>query len=255
MTTIPAPSDLPDPAPAPTLLLTRPEEASRAFVARLGDWPGPVIHAPLLEIVALDAAPPVPSPRALIFTSAAALRAYRGPRDLPAFCVGAATTEAARERGLDAEMLGPDAATLVDALPGRAPPQPLAHVRGLHVALPVSERLAEAGLRCVDWVVYDQEARDLDAAARRALARAAVVVLPVFSPRSAGLLCAALLAAPPHAACRFVAISPAVADRVRADLPGAEVVVAERPDAEAMARAVHASARPAPALEGRRPLP
>jgi uroporphyrinogen-III synthase len=253
MTTIPAPSKAS--APTPVLLLTRPEPAASAFAAGLGGWPGPVVVSPLLEIVAVAPPAAVPDARALVFTSRNAVRFYGGPRDLPAFCVGAATRDAAAARGMAARVVGPDAAALVAALPGLAPPLPLLHVRGVHVAQPVAAQLAAAGLPCGELCVYDQLARPLSDAARAALAGDAPVLLPVFSPRSAALLGAALRDAPARAPCRFVAISAAVAARLAEALPGAAIDVAAAPDAAAMGEALHASARHVHLLEGRPPLP
>jgi uroporphyrinogen-III synthase len=259
MTTIPASGPAPDQASGtakpPKLLLTRPPAAAAAFLQALGPWAGQVILSPLLDIVPVRTAPPDPAPRALVFTSKSAVQAYEGATALPAYCIGDATTAAARGRGFHAQKVGADAADLVARLPALQPPEPLVHVRGVHVAKPVSAQLARSGLRCGEWIVYDQVARVLSDEATAALATPDAAILPVFSPRSADLLGRSLREIAPVADCIFVVISPAVAARIIDHLPNARVFTADAPDAAAMVDAVHASARHADALEGRRSLP
>lgn len=256
MPTIPAQDD----SRAPRLLITRPQTAAQRFVEALGPWPGEIIISPLLEIVPVATPPPTPPPNALIFTSKNAVTCYQGPLSLPAYCIGSATTAAARARGLSAERVGADAAELISGLPAYQPNQPLVHVRGMHVAQPVAASLTEAGLRCAEWIVYDQVARPLSPGARQALFAGSTdadtsLIIPLFSPRSAELLGASLTKVTASPAWRFVAISPNVADRIANLVPNTPILTAERPDAEAMVAAVHASASHVRALEGRAPLP
>lgn len=251
MTTIPPPG-----APeGPALLLTRPQAGSEAFLKELGGWIGRTVISPLTEIVAVETPCPKVAAAALIFTSKNAVARYSGPMDLPAFCIGTATTRAAERRGFEARCIAPDAGGLIATLPALEPPEPLWHVRGVHVAQPIATHLGAAGLRCFDWVVYDQVARGLTAEARLLLSRPGAVVLPVFSPRSADILGEALREEAPVADCIFPVISSAVASRLVHHLHAARIHLAESPDASGMVQAVHASARHVRALEGKPPLP
>ncbi|WP_347267675.1 uroporphyrinogen-III synthase [Paracoccus sp. (in: a-proteobacteria)] len=166
------------PIPDPVLLLTRPEAAARRFAAEPALARLAVIVSPVLRIVpvAHDAAR-IAAARGLVLTSVNAVPAAGAGRGRPAICVGPATAEAARAAGF-AVTEGPgDAARMLPLL--RDLDEGWLHPHGAHVAkvLPVP-----------GMVVYDQQPVALNAAARAALAGAAPVILPLFSPRSALLL-------------------------------------------------------------------
>jgi len=252
MTTIPAPATVPK-APA-TLLLTRPQPASEAFVTVLGAWPGSIIISPILRIEAVTGLAPPSAPASLIFTSKHAVAFYSGALEGRAFCVGEATTQAARSRGFDAVCVAADALGLIEVLPGLDPPQPLCHVRGHHVAQPVAAALGDKGLICTEWLVYDQVAQELSAQADQALSGTVSVIAPVFSPRSADLLGRAVAARTRTAPCHFVSMSARVTAQIIKHIPKAHILQASAPNAKAMANAVHASARHVRALEGKPPL-
>ncbi|WP_127901309.1 uroporphyrinogen-III synthase [Solirhodobacter olei] len=220
--------------PAPILLLTRPEAASRRFAeaarARFGAAVVPLI-APLIEITFADTRPDLAGIRGLVFTSengvAAYLRLEQG-RILPAWCVGPRTAEAARAGGLRAHAAGGDVAALAEMLAREGVTGPLLHSHGAHRAGDLEGRLAAAGIALRSHPAYAQEARAPSAEALAALAGQTPVIAPVFSPRSARLFRAAFPA--PDAPLRLVALSPAVAEALG---PG-PVRVAARPDAGAM---------------------
>jgi len=166
------------PNPEPILLLTRPEPASRRFAAALAGLGLEVVISPVLEIR------PVPhdggrlaAARGLVFTSVNAVPAAGAGRGRPAVCVGPATARAARAAGFDVTEGPGDAARMLPLLQGLG--EGWLHPHGAHVArtLPVP-----------GMVVYDQLPAPLNAPARAALAGAAPVILPLFSPRSSRLL-------------------------------------------------------------------
>lgn len=240
--------------PPTTLILTRPRPAAERFAAELGAWHGPILISPVLEIVPVQEPAPDASAQGLIFTSRAAVEHYPGPVGGPAHCVGRATTAQAEARGFEARFVGADAAQLVARLPALAPDTPLLHARGRHVAYPLAAKLSEAGLPCTEWIVYDQQPRPLSADVRSALVESAqgkrAVVLPVFSPRSADLLGDELRAIGIGGRICCVAISEAVATRIRSFTENAQILVAQTPDAPAMNAALHAAARHLHSLEG-----
>ena len=244
---VPGAGRSPRAAAPPVVLITRPEPDGAAFVEALRRAaPGPwrAVAAPLMRIVPL--APPVlPEGVELILTSRNAVRALVasgvGPRarGRPAWCVGEATAWAAREAGLVPVAAGEGPTGTADALVARiaerGPGAPLMHLRGEHARGEVAARLRAAGLDAREAVVYRQEALDLGPRARAALAAAAPLIAPLFSPRAAALLSRAA-SGPSAEAVHAVALSPAVAQAL--DLPGARVTICARPDAEAMIEAL-----------------
>ncbi len=242
----PGPATLGPPIP---VLLTRPQAQSQTFAAalqaRFGDRLRPVL-APLMAPVFLAPALPTGPFAAVIFTSATGVEAGRS-LDLPkrAWCVGAQTAARARAAGFQALSADGDAAALVAAILADPPTGRLLHLRGEEVRGDVADMLNSAGLETFSAVVYRQDPQPLTSEARAVLAENGPVIVPLFSPRTGALFRQALpddLRADLH----FVAMSEAVADAV-AGLAGT-VVIARRPDADAMldAVAVLLEMRPAP---------
>ncbi len=218
----------------PVLLLTRPEAASRRFLAELEVAAGRHLRAlvaPLMRIDGWTPLMPETPPAALILTSergaAAASRMRFGP--LPAWCVGERTAEAAREAGLDARAAGGDAERLLTAILNSGEAGPFLHLRGAHARGDLAARLSAAGRPCGEIVVYDQTALSPSPEMLELLGGSNPVVVPLFSPRSAALLARL---APVRAPLAVAALSPAVADAAAplSDQP----FVADRPDADAM---------------------
>ncbi|WP_108483755.1 uroporphyrinogen-III synthase [Oceaniglobus ichthyenteri] len=220
-----------------TLLLTRPQAQSLGFAetCRAAGWTGPIVTSPILEIVPRPM-PNRPAPgTTLIFTSVNGVEQATAQHDLAgfhAFAVGDTTAKAAQEAGMTCVSANGDFRDLL-ALLARHDTGPLLHLRGTHSAGDLTSALAEMGREAVEWVVYDQVAQPLNGAARRLLAAPGPVVLPLFSPRSARLLSAAVgeTAAP----LSLIAISQAAADAWRGN--GTMCVVAD-PTGKAMLAAI-----------------
>ena len=223
----------------PALLIPRPAAQGRAFAAALaraapGRW-RPVL-APVMEIRPHPDAVPAAGPDdLLVFTSANAVAAWAaaGRGGARAVCVGAATAAAARAAGLAAEALGPDAEALAAALAARTPQAGrVLHLRGAHAAADLAARLRAAGHRAEAHVVYDQAPVPLPAGVAADLAAGRIAALALFSPRSAGLLGAAVAPARIAPGTLAYCLSPAVAAAAaRLDLP---VRTAGVPEAAAM---------------------
>ncbi|RCW85819.1 uroporphyrinogen-III synthase [Paracoccus lutimaris] len=218
------PSDTSSSDAAPVLLLTRPEPASRRFAAEAAHLGLETVIAPVLRIVpvAHDTAR-LAQAQGLVFTSVHAVP-WAGPgQGRPAICVGPATAEAARAAGFNVTEGPGDAARMMPLLAGLG--EDWLHPHGAHVA----RQLPVPGM-----VVYDQMPQPLTDAAHRVLAGSAPVILPLFSPRSAGLLSAQLGQA--HAALWLVAISAAAAARWQGRQD--RLAVAAIPDAMGVLRAI-----------------
>lgn len=142
-------------APLPrTLLLTRPREQSLAFATALERvLPGrfQALVAPMLAIAPTGAPIALDGIQALLFTSAngvAQFAAQSPERGLPALCVGAMTTEAARRAGFAATSAEGDVAALARlARDAWRPGGTFLHVRGRHAAGDLVAALGAWGCR------------------------------------------------------------------------------------------------------------
>jgi uroporphyrinogen-III synthase len=219
------------------LLMTRPRAAAEKFVAGLPEWvvaAFPPVHAPLMQIVPLEATPDLTGYQGLIFTSAngatQAARLFKD-RSLPVWCVGPATTRAARNLGWQAEMRGENAAELIASLLQDSPAAPLLHLRGRHVTGDIAGTLSEAGLPCQDLAIYDQQLQHLTPEAIDLLTGSGDVIVPLFSPRSARQFADSC---PDHARPHLIVISQAVADEVKG-LNSNSLHICKSPNSEAVA--------------------
>jgi uroporphyrinogen-III synthase len=228
--------------PLPPLLLTRPAAQGDRFAGLLRTRFGTDLRILLSPLIAPEfLSPPLPvDPAGLLFTSesgvAGLARLWRGGTR-PAWCVGDRTAAAARAAGFEARSAAGDAAALVAMLAAEAPPGLLLYARGRDSRGDVAGALVRQGLRVAEAIVYAQVEQPLSAAARALLCGAAPVAVPLFSPRTAGLLAAAITADRLPAPVWIAALSPAVAEAAAAARP-ARLVIARRPDAPAMVEAL-----------------
>ncbi|MEX3017630.1 uroporphyrinogen-III synthase [Gymnodinialimonas hymeniacidonis] len=195
----------------PTLLLTRPRAASERFAEGLDGFD--VVIAPLMEIAPTDEPVSLDGISALILTSENAVP-FLPKSDLPAYCVGPRTAESATDAGFAAEVVGPNAEGLIDALIARRPAGPLLHVHGRHTRGDVVGHLQRAGLDARGIAAYAQNQVPANDALRRALEQSQVIV-PLFSPRSAALFAEAATEASENT------ILFALSEAVKAALPEA----------------------------------
>lgn len=223
---------------SPTILLTRPLAQSRRFAQELAGVTGlPVVISPLMAPVFLTPRLPAGPFRAVILTSETGAQAA-GPlrAALPgrAYCVGARTAAAAQAAGFEAVLAGGDAAELIATLGGAEKTGPLLHLRGQDSRGAIAETLTKRRIVTHEAVIYDQREQKLSAEAQGLLAGDAPLIVPLFSPRSAGLFAAAARGA---ANLWLAALSPAVAAAL-GDLPRLGLEIAEKPEAGPMLLAV-----------------
>lgn len=231
----------------PTLLLTRPEPQSQRFAVQVRDRFGrdwPILLSALMQIRFF--APPIDlsSFAGVIFSSengVAAAAAGGVPAFATCYCVGQRTTAAARAQGWDVALSGADSETLASAIIAAQIPGPLLHLHGQHRAGTLAHTLRSAGIQTGSAVIYDQQPRLPTTEAMALLAGTDPVLVPLFSSRSAQLFQQA--AASAQAPLWVAALSQAVADTLT--LPVARLVVAERPDADALLLAIGALFGPA----------
>ncbi|MEX0348285.1 MAG: uroporphyrinogen-III synthase [Paracoccaceae bacterium] len=233
--------------------MTRPRSAAERFIA---DLPVEVsaqlspIFSPLIEIEPLDVVPDLPGVDALVFTSANAVAVAARlieSRDHSCYCVGRATTAAARKNGWHATQSGDTAQQLIAALTRSKPSEQLLHLRGVHARGDIAKNLSRAGVSCREQAIYDQTLLPLSDAAMSALAGPQPVIAPFFSPRTARQFAETAQISAPLWIC---ALSPAVAEPLET-LHFQGLTIAERPDSAAMAKIVEMSLKRANRVEGR----
>lgn len=227
-------------SPKPTLLLTRPRAASERFITQL---PKTVRARLLFEISPLMRIEPIAGDldldglRGLIFSSANAVQhaiSLVPDRGLPCYCVGRATTGAAQDAGWTAHFAGQTADELVTQLPGLGVSGPLLHLSGAYRRGEIAERLSAAGLPCRASAIYDQRLCPLSDRALSLLKSSQLVIVPLFSPRTAGQFGVDLpKGAKPHLIAMSEAVLDAVPDHLRQ-----QVLLASQPDAAGMAEQV-----------------
>lgn len=216
------------------LLLTRPETASRRFLAQVeavAGQPVPHVIAPLMRIVPLDQRPELEGHASAIFTSEAGVAAFLqlgGKARGPAWCVGARTAQAATEAGFAVQHVAQDAEQLVAVI---NPLGPVVHFHGVHTRGDVVNRLASRGISAQGCAIYDQRPEPLSGEAKDALMSPGGICLPVFSPRTAQLF-AQSCPDGMQSGLHVVALSKAVADAV--SWPAKRICVAVEPTGDAM---------------------
>ncbi|AML50836.1 hypothetical protein RC74_05670 [Falsihalocynthiibacter arcticus] len=169
----------------PALLLTRPIQAAQDFANRLNLGPEEdVTYSPLIEIeylqydVGFEAA---------IFSSRNGVLGAGTGAGRPAYCVGDITAEFARKAGFNVREVGETASVLVQKIVSNPPEMELIHLHGAFTQGDVASQLKTAGIRCVELVVYLQNALPLTQRAQFLLKGEKTVVAPLFSPRTAAL--------------------------------------------------------------------
>lgn len=171
------------PIDLPALLLTRPEGASKRFAESLNlDSDVRVVYSPLLAIeivaspTAFDAA---------IFTSSNGVIAAGKGSGQNAYCVGERTANSAAQSGYNVKAVCDDARGLISHLISIPPQKTLSHLRGEFARGDICVKLNEAGVRCSEQILYRQDRKALSDEARGLLQDEEIIILPLFSPRTA----------------------------------------------------------------------
>lgn len=187
-----------------------------------------MICSSLIEIEFLPNTPISAKNSEVIFTSVNGVNACQGSSNR-AFCVGEKTTRAARDAGFDALSANGNAADLIDLITRKAK-GPLIHIRGEHSRGDIAKQL-----QCEEVIAYKQVAKPLSNEARKLLCGEQLVILPLFSPRTARLFIAEMgdVVAPIH----IIAISDAVAHEVSGH-KNIAITIADAPNADAMLLAI-----------------
>lgn len=236
------------------LLMTRPESGSERFIQSLSPEIRASVHpiySPLIKIVPTATEINLDSFKGLIFTSSngvsIAARSIRS-RNIPAFCVGQATTATAERAGWTAQMVGDRAETLIANLLRERPESPILHLRGEHSRGDVAGTLTQLGIRVEEQIIYEQLLLPLTDEATQALEGKGPVIVPMFSPRTARQFADLFKGT---ASIWVAALSEAVAKPL--DSLGIErLKVAKNPEAQAMKQVVEKLVERARRVEGQR---
>jgi uroporphyrinogen-III synthase len=200
------------------VLVTRAEPGASATARRLAAAGHDAVVEPMLIIEPLDAPMPTDDAQALLFTSAAGVRAFASRSDrrsAPVLCVGEATARAALSFGFsDVRAADGDGAALSEmALASLDPAKgPLAHIAGEDVAFDVAGALRAKGFIVNRITAY--RARAATALSEGLFARPLDAVL-FHSARAADAFLA-LAPKAPLAAIDALCLSPRVAARLTA---------------------------------------
>lgn len=175
------------------ILVTRPRSESEVFALTLAMRGHDAVQAPLLDIVPDETASvDLDGVQALLFTSINGVRSFARvstARNVPAYCVGDATAQAARDMGFrDVHSAGGDVVALANLVRMDLAPSEgaLLHVSGSAVAGDLAGDLGGDRYDVRRVQLYRQDtARDLPDAAAEALKSGTLDAITFFSPRTA----------------------------------------------------------------------
>ena len=236
-----------------TLLMTRPLAASKRFVAQLPDHVRAqltICYAPLIRIEPIIEQIALGDAQALIFTSSHAVELSSRlilSRDLPVFCVGRTTTQAANDAGWNAEFAGLTADALIKTVLDQRPAAPILHLSGVHTRGEIAKRLSDAGIKTTAQAIYTQQDVPLTQEAMMLLDGVSPVIVPLFSPRTARQFAGQVQG---HAPLWIGALSFEV-EKVIKSFTYNKLEVCSQPDAAAMCAAVENLVNDAVRVESR----
>jgi len=220
----------------PTVLVSRPAEGAAAFVRSLKackDVFEPIL-APAFgyQYITYD----FPDFDNAIFTSKIGVETAPEGQGRVAWCVGDATTNAARKKGYDGRNASGDAEALIKVILEARPMARLLHIRGETSRGNITRRLVSHGLRCVDAVTYLKAPLDPPDCLHRQLMTRRSVIVPLFSAETVSILSDWGLS---FRTAHVVAISRHVETSARILTPRT-VTISNNPDLASMTHAVAA---------------
>ena len=233
------------------LLITRPEPDGRELKDALSAQGHEVTLEPLLHIEFLPiAANTLENVQALLVTSRNGVRALaaraaaEAVRDLPIFCVGEGTAEAARENGFQHVTTGAGTARdLVPLVAAKAEPASgaLLHIAGEHLAFDLAAALTDQGFDAHTLTAYRAvSASALSPSAAQSLREGHMDAVVLMSPRTATIfaqLVADSLLTESAKKLRYFCLSERVAEALGELAPGRREIAAT-PNSQAMLAAI-----------------
>lgn len=217
----------------PTVLVTRPMDASRRFVEALRTEAGtfhPCI-SPAFENVTTSVV--MPDFDSAIFTSAAGVSFAPDGGGRVAYCVGDATARKAAASGYDAESAGGTVQDLIALILRAQPQQTLAHIRGENSIGNVRMQLVANGIECCDVVAYRKSPLLPHSSVLELVEQSNNLIIPIFSAETVSIFSTWPINFS-HGIC--VVISDAVADEAKALTP-TNIIVSGSPNLPSMVEA------------------
>ncbi len=228
------------------VVITRPSEDAASLAEAVQARGHEAVLAPLSHIRYLTPEPPPVQPAATIFTSKNAVRAVDDAvwapmlHSLPAYCVGAATADAARAVGfLHVVAGGGTGAQLAEhiAHTHESEEHPLLYLTGEHLAFDMAAALGARGLTVWRRIVYRNElSRSLAPAVITGLQDDTLDAMIIMSARVAAHfvhLAREAGVSEQAARLRFLCLSSAIADSL-APLRAREITIAREPTQQAL---------------------
>ena len=223
--------------------MTRPAAQGAALAERLQALGHEVVLCPLLSALPLEADLSLEGVTAVIFTSVHGVDGFTrlsGERGKKAYCVGAATAQAARRAGFaEVEAAKGDARDLLRLIEEREQPEEarLLHAGGEHLAFDIAGQLSTVGFSAARAIVYRMVSREaLPKDVRTDIGNGGLDAVLFFSPRTAESFVSLYgRAGLGNETKRMTAycLSGAVA-KAAAALPWKTVAIAARPDQESL---------------------
>ena len=175
-----------------SILLTRPAADAERFATllRARGVVAEIEISPIVEIVPTGVEVDLTGLGGVIFTSRNAI-AFAEPLDVPAWCVGEATAEAATGKGWRAIAANGDAEALYARILADAPKGQLLHLRGALSRGGLAERLTAEGILTSEAIIYRQKPLALTDQAKAWLMGNSPVIVPLFSTQCGCAVCAA----------------------------------------------------------------
>lgn len=149
------------------------------------------VISPILKIVYLDCEIDPDGYDAFVFTSRNGVNAANRIFELKgrrAFAVGRRTAELAVQFGMEVTHSEGGAKELVEHISQNHQGQNLLFLRGEHSLGQITDSLNQLGFPTDQAVIYRQDCQPLTAEARAVVCGAKPVIIPLFSPRSAGIV-------------------------------------------------------------------
>lgn len=225
------------------LLIIRPELRAGEDAAFFGERGINAHIAPVLayEDVAFEM-PKADQVDVLMITSAQAMARIQGADTLknkPLYCVGAQSAKAAKDAGFTrVRHANGTAKEMLDMVKAQVKPRArILYLRGEDVSVDLSQSLGSAGFSCESRIVYRAAPRDIfDEKLRTLIQGHTIAAVSFYSQRSARIFAEGVKAYGLEGALcvtKALCISRPVVECVRV-LPWADVLLAERPDGDAM---------------------
>ncbi|MEE9427774.1 MAG: uroporphyrinogen-III synthase [Paracoccaceae bacterium] len=222
---------------SPTILITRPAAQAKEFRKMLGAE-AQVLLSPIIEIQVLKLSIDPGSYDAIVFASGNAVTAAAQSMELQglnAVTVGDRTAQIAKRFGMAALSAKGSAKEMIATVLRAYPKGNVLFIHGRHTQGDVENKLRSGGVSVTSLVGYEQYSKPLSETAIELIGGKNIVILPLFSTRSAVLLSKAINCYPANAQICVIGISTEVVNAWTGPKP-VRVLVAPEKTAVAMAK-------------------